>query len=148
MFKIGIYKRRDMNSKSRVLLFKKGHGYIFNSSDYSNGIYGDDWNENFSVIDEEYILSKEEIRAIQKRNHIPDSKIEHFLLTYSIEFNVINEFLVSKNEDVILRINCFDKISKINDKFISIEYSGKKETIKCSEFDKLKNKFMNVGDVF
>ena len=138
MFETGIYKRSDLDSDTRVLLFKKCEGFILNSNSFTQGTYGDDWVDEFNIIDRDYKLSKEDIEAILNNSKYISKQVEDFLFYYNNIFNVTDKFLISENKEEIFKINILDKILKINDNLISIEYSGKIVKIRCNQFDELR----------
>ena len=146
MFQVGIYKRDDINSPTRLLLLKEREGFIFDSSEHKDCSFGDNWIKNFSILDEDFFLSTDNVKEIRK--HSLAKNVEEFLLKHTMSFSVIKNFLISKDQKEILKISILDKISKIDDNSIFIHYSGKTEKIRCSEFDKLKQEFMNVKEVF
>ena len=151
MFEIGIYKRADIENNVRILLIDKRKGFIFNTPDFPSGTYAENWREQFNVLDKDHILSEEDIQSLQDR--IKDkklyNKIERFLSTYISYFTIINnKFLVSENKEDTIKISILDRVSKIDDNVISIEYSGKKETLLCKDYDQLQKVFMNIGEVF
>ena len=148
MFEIGIYKRKDKKSDSRVLLFKKGHGFILNTKTYENGLYGNDWIEDFNTLDKEFTLSEADIKDIRDNPNNVSDNVEQFLLNFSPKFNVINSSLVSEFKNDFIKIDILDRISKIDDNIISIEYSGKSEKIRCLEFDKLQKAFLKTIEIF
>ena len=148
MFKVAIYKRRDIENDLRVLLFHEFEGFALKSRDLPNGAYSDTWDDRFSIIDTDYILSKKDIENIRKINtDIPD-EVEALLVEHSIEFEITDDFLISKDNKDIIKISLLNRIYKLDDNHISIEYSGKSEKIKCNQFDKLQKAFMNIKNIF
>ena len=139
MFKLGIYKRTDIESPTRVFLIETGKGFIFYDNNYSSAEYGEDWIDNFNELDKDYKISRENKNLIIQ-NAKGAGCLKQILAYFNEDtiFTVQSAFLVSKNENSIIRISSIDAIEKIDDSQFYIEYNGNERIIQSKDFDKLK----------
>lgn len=151
MFEIGIYKRKKSeNHDSRILLVKRGVGFILNSSNYTTGEYGNDWSTDFSILENNYKLNRKDVSILKREAEKTEysKEVNDFLSIYSPFFHVFKNYLELEDKEEIIKISSIDRIKKINDKRIYIEYANKSEIINCKEFEKLRKNMMKEIEIY